>query len=297
MSNFSFTKLFSSITESTIWAEPDHVRIAWITMMAMADMKGRVYATIPGLAGRARVSVAQCEEALEKFKAPDRYSRSREHEGRRIEDIDGGWVLLNHEKYRAMRDHEKDKERKRNWAAKKRSIDRSRPWASTVDLGGPGVAHRGPQVDPGGPKTEDRVQRTEDRGHTPEDKKENIPSPRGSGGPAHTRIFSEEAEKAGVLVAMLKPDAVGLASVLKTLGDEDHYRNICALYFKSTDKFVEENGFAGRFLLGKLQAILNYEKTCRPSAPKGSAEKSEFDKQWDAERMELLKRLKEAPNA
>lgn len=154
MSNFSFTKLFSSITESTIWAEPDHVRIVWITMMAMADMKGRVYATIPGLAGRARVSVGQCEEALEKFKGPDKYSRSREHEGRRIEDIDGGWALLNHDKYRAMRDHEKDKERKRNWAAKRRSIQKSRLYSPIVDRGGPEVAL-------GGPKTEDRVQSTD----------------------------------------------------------------------------------------------------------------------------------------
>jgi len=158
MSNFSFTKLFSSITESTIWAEPDHVRIVWITMLAMSDMRGRVYATIPGLAGRARVTVEQCEEALEKFKQPDKYSRSREHEGRRIEEIDGGWGLLNYDKYRALRDSEKDKERKRNWAAKKRSVDRSRRLESIVDHGGP--ASTG--VDRGRPKTEDRVQSTEE---------------------------------------------------------------------------------------------------------------------------------------
>jgi hypothetical protein len=154
MSNFSFTKLFSSITESTIWAEPDHVRILWITMLAMCDRQGRVYATIPGLAGRARISVEQCEEALGKFTSPDKYSRSKEFEGRRVEEIDGGWLLLNYERYRELRDSEADKEKKRRWAAKHRAYEKRRLAASTVDHDRPGVEH-------GRPKTEDRGQKTE----------------------------------------------------------------------------------------------------------------------------------------
>lgn len=154
MSNFSFTKLFSSITESTIWAEPDHVRIVWITMLAMCDRQGRVYATIPGLAGRARVSVEQCEEALHKFLSPDKYSRSKEFDGRRIEDIDGGWLLLNYERYRELRDSEADRERKRKWAAKHRAYEKRRREASTVD-------QRRPEVEQSSPKTEDRRQKTD----------------------------------------------------------------------------------------------------------------------------------------
>jgi hypothetical protein len=46
----TFTKLFSSITESTVWDEPDRVRLVWITMLAMADKHGRVWASVPGLA-------------------------------------------------------------------------------------------------------------------------------------------------------------------------------------------------------------------------------------------------------
>lgn len=156
MSNFSFTKLFSSITESTIWAEPDHVRIVWITMLAMCDRQGRVYATIPGLAGRARVSVEQCEEALAKFLAPDKYSRSKEFDGRRIQETDGGWVLLNYERYRELRDSEADKERKKKWAAKNRAYQKSRLSSSTVDPSRHGV-------DQSSPKAEGRSQSTEDR--------------------------------------------------------------------------------------------------------------------------------------
>jgi hypothetical protein len=56
------------------------------------------------------MSVADCEAAIGKFLAPDPYSRTPDDEGRRIEVIDGGWVLLNHAKYRAMASREEEKE-------------------------------------------------------------------------------------------------------------------------------------------------------------------------------------------
>lgn len=102
----TYTKLFSSITESTIWREDDKTRILWITMLAMADKHGRIWASIPGLADRAKISVEATEYALRRFQSSDQYSRTQEHEGRRIEPIDGGWKLLNHKKYRSIRDEE-----------------------------------------------------------------------------------------------------------------------------------------------------------------------------------------------
>ncbi len=96
----SFTKLFSSLIHSTIWREPNHVRIVWVTMLAMVNQHGEVEASLPGLADAARVTIEECEEALLKLSQPDRYSRSKAHEGRRIKDIDGGWFLLNHDDYR-----------------------------------------------------------------------------------------------------------------------------------------------------------------------------------------------------
>lgn len=131
----SFTKLFSSITESTVWAEPDHTRIVWITMMAMADHAGRVWASIPGLANRARVQIDKCEEALNTFLSPDKYSRTTDFDGRRIEPIDGGWRLLNHAKYKAIRDHESIKESKRKSIAARRAKEKESKELSTVDRG------------------------------------------------------------------------------------------------------------------------------------------------------------------
>ena len=95
-----YTKLFSDIILSTIWREDDKTRILWITMLAMRDFRHIVSASLPGLADMARISVTECEESLAKLEAPDPYSRSLEHEGRRIKRIDEGWVILNGEKYR-----------------------------------------------------------------------------------------------------------------------------------------------------------------------------------------------------
>lgn len=97
-----YTKLFNTILMSTIWSEDDATRLVWITMLAMADQNGEVEATIPGLANAARVSIESAEEALEKLAAPDKYSRTPDWDGRRIEKFDGGWQLLNHEKYRRL---------------------------------------------------------------------------------------------------------------------------------------------------------------------------------------------------
>lgn len=124
-----YTKLFGSIIHSTIWREPDHVRLVWVTMLALADKDGSVEASVPGLADVARVSLDQCLDALDRFQKPDRFSRNKAAEGRRIEEIPGGWQLLNHSHYRRLMSEEerraRDAERKRNQRASK-----ARPQAS-----------------------------------------------------------------------------------------------------------------------------------------------------------------------
>lgn len=117
----SHVKLFSTITDSSMWDQPDRVCKIWITMLAMADWHGCVYASIPGLANRARKSIEEIEEALAIFRAPDKYSRSAEYEGRRIVDIDGGWMLLTYKKHREARNAEALRESKREWAARNRA--------------------------------------------------------------------------------------------------------------------------------------------------------------------------------
>lgn len=98
----SYTKLFSSILDSTIWQEPQETKLVWITMLAMSDQNGEVQASLPGLAARSGVPLSACAVAIERLLSPDKYSRTKDDEGRRIEEIDGGWMLLNHVKYREM---------------------------------------------------------------------------------------------------------------------------------------------------------------------------------------------------
>lgn len=95
-----YTKLFGSIIASTIWRESLETKVVWITMLAMSNKHGIVEASVPGLADMARVSLEETQKALEILAAPDTFSRTKDFEGRRIEATDGGWVILNHAKYR-----------------------------------------------------------------------------------------------------------------------------------------------------------------------------------------------------
>jgi hypothetical protein len=107
----AFTKLFSSIITSTVWMEDDQTRLVWITMLALADKNGEVQGSVPGLARIAAVPVDACRVALTLFLSPDPDSRTKDDEGRRIEEIDGGWLLLNHAKYRKMASKEEQIEK------------------------------------------------------------------------------------------------------------------------------------------------------------------------------------------
>lgn len=117
-----FTKLFSDILDSSIWRETKETRLVWITMLAMSDRDGHVSAAVPGLADRAKVTLEECIAALEVLSSPDKWSRSAEHEGRRIKAVDGGWLVLNHAKYRAKMSAEE----RRTYKAAKQAQYRSR---------------------------------------------------------------------------------------------------------------------------------------------------------------------------
>ena len=168
MSNVYFTKLFTSITQSTVWCEPHTTRIVWITMLAMADKKGRVWAAIPGLANTARVTIEECEQALARFMAPDKYSRTPDNDGRRIEPIDGGWQLLNYTKYREMRDA--DERAAQNRAAQEAYRSKQN-------------SLRKPEVSQGKPPSAQRERETEAEDKNKKDivgLKPSIPSPTGN---------------------------------------------------------------------------------------------------------------------
>jgi len=96
----NYTKLYKSLITSTVWQENHTTRILWITMLALSDAEGMVEGSIPGLARLAGITTEECVDGLERLSSPDKYSRTQEHEGRRIKAANGGWIILNRGKYR-----------------------------------------------------------------------------------------------------------------------------------------------------------------------------------------------------
>lgn len=115
-----YTKLFSEIIESTIWQEPNDMRVLWITMLALKDWNHVCTATVPYLAKVCNISVEQCEKYLDRFQKPDKHSRNQAHEGRRIKRVPEGWFILNGEYYREKMSKEVRKAQVRKAVAKYR---------------------------------------------------------------------------------------------------------------------------------------------------------------------------------
>ena len=135
MSMSGYTKLFNSILASTIWREDDKTRLVWITLLAMADKNGVAEGSVPGLADMARVSIEDCEEALRKLMAPDKYSRTKENAGKRIKEVEGGWAILNHAKYRAKMstDERREYNRLKQQEFRQKASTRSQQTSITVN--------------------------------------------------------------------------------------------------------------------------------------------------------------------
>lgn len=116
----NYTILKSSLIDSSIWNEDSDTRIVWITMLAKRNKDGEIYASIGGLAHAARVSRDKCVEAIAKFLAPEPDSSSRD-DGRRIEEIVGGWKLLNHERIKSEAQQANKANYMQNFMAEKRA--------------------------------------------------------------------------------------------------------------------------------------------------------------------------------
>ena len=97
-----YNKLFTKILDSSIWLESDHIRLVWITFLAVMDQDGIVaLSSVGNVANRARVSQEKAAQAVKCLETADLKNPDQEHEGRRIERIPGvGWFVLNAAKYR-----------------------------------------------------------------------------------------------------------------------------------------------------------------------------------------------------
>lgn len=90
-------------------------------MLAVKGANHIVRATVGGLAHQARVSVEACRMALEKLSNPDPDGLDQPYQGRRIQAVDHGWLILNGEAYRSRRDNDEyRKQYQADWIRAKR---------------------------------------------------------------------------------------------------------------------------------------------------------------------------------
>ncbi len=96
-----YVKLFGAILDSSLWLQPDHVRIVWITLLVSMDEDGYAHFAAPAnLARRAGVSLEQARDAIQYLEGPDPDSSNPENDGRRVDRVPGGWLVLNSREYR-----------------------------------------------------------------------------------------------------------------------------------------------------------------------------------------------------
>lgn len=132
-----YNKIFTKILDSSIWLETDSTRIVWLTLIAAMDESGFCqFASPANLAHRARVAPEATAEAIAILEAPDTNSSDPDHDGRRIERVPGGWMVLNSSKYREIVTRavgqEKTRERVARFRAKKHPVTHVTPCNDSV---------------------------------------------------------------------------------------------------------------------------------------------------------------------
>jgi hypothetical protein len=107
----TWSPLWSSILNSTVWAESKEVRLLWITILAMKDKDGMVESSLIGLARQAGLTIEETREAIVVLESPDEKSETF---------LEGGWIVLNHKKYRDEIGKLKQRQQQAEWQRKYR---------------------------------------------------------------------------------------------------------------------------------------------------------------------------------
>lgn len=144
-----YAKLFTRILDSSIWLESDETLRVWITLLAAMDRDGFAsFASVGNLAHRARVSVDDTRAAVSILESPDEDSSDPSHDGRRIERVPGGWLVLNAKKYRNLRDDRDRRDQTREAVRRHRAdVSRGKPDVADVSRGKPRKAHAEAEAD------------------------------------------------------------------------------------------------------------------------------------------------------
>jgi hypothetical protein len=119
-----YGKIFDSMYAGTLYGKWEAI-ITLQQMIVLCDADGIVDMTVEGLAGRTSIPVDILKKGIEVLSKPDPQSRTPGADGRRIELIDEhrpwGWHIVNHSKYRNLRDADTIRAQTRERVAKHRA--------------------------------------------------------------------------------------------------------------------------------------------------------------------------------
>lgn len=111
-----YAKLFASLYQGTLRGCSDSI-LVFTNLLAHADKHGIVDKHYRAIAEETGISEDRVRAAIEHLESPDPESRSPELDGRRIVPIDEhrawGWQIVNHGKYRAIKNEDDRREQNR----------------------------------------------------------------------------------------------------------------------------------------------------------------------------------------
>lgn len=119
-----YGKIFSSMYDGSLYGQWEAI-VTMQQLIVLCDIAGVVDMTPQAIAARTSIPLEIIQKGLELLMMPDKYSRTPDCDGRRIELIDDrrpwGWHIVNYEKYRFMASAEEKREADRVRIAEKRA--------------------------------------------------------------------------------------------------------------------------------------------------------------------------------
>lgn len=97
-----YTPVFDSVFQGSLCGKYPDLPV-WLVLLALQQRGGVIDAHPSYIATVSGIPQADIESAIARFCEPDPSSRTPEHDGRRLEPLEGrgfGWRVLNYEKYR-----------------------------------------------------------------------------------------------------------------------------------------------------------------------------------------------------
>jgi hypothetical protein len=136
-----YGKIFASLYQGTLRGRAAEI-LVFTNMIACCDKGGEVDKHPRAIADEVGLPLDQVHAAIATLEAPDPESRSRDHDGARIVRVSTertwGWVIVNHAKYRAIRNEDDRREQNREAVRRHRAnVSHGKPPSSNVIHGKP----------------------------------------------------------------------------------------------------------------------------------------------------------------